>query len=92
MMLTKRQVGKLNKVMAMVQGLLDQAEARKKLNEKAARAAGGGRVKPKGTRRRAGEVAQMRADVLKKRKQGVPATELAKKYGVSTAYIYMIKS
>jgi len=29
--------------------------------------------------------------ILAKRAKGVPATKLAEKYGVSTAYIYMIK-
>ena len=37
------------------------------------------------------EAEKMRADILAKRAKGVPATKLAEKYGVSTAYIYMIK-
>ena len=76
--------------MTTVQDLLDQAEARKKLIVKSTKA-DGRRAETNGTRRRGTEVKMMRADVLKKRKQGVPATELARKYGVSTAYIYMIK-
>jgi hypothetical protein len=46
---------------------------------------------PKRRRRSAAEAAKMRADILAKRSKGVPATKLAEKYGVSTAYIYMIK-
>ncbi len=33
----------------------------------------------------------MRSDILAKRAKGVSALSLAKKYNVSTAYIYMIK-
>jgi predicted DNA-binding transcriptional regulator YafY len=33
----------------------------------------------------------MREDILAKRAKGVSAAKLAEKYGVSTAYIYMIK-
>jgi hypothetical protein len=33
----------------------------------------------------------MRADILAKRAKGIPAAKLAERYGVTTAYIYMIK-
>ena len=38
-----------------------------------------------------GRFAQTRKEVQAARKKGVPASVLAKKYGVSTAYIYMIE-
>ena len=41
--------------------------------------------------RSSADAEKMRADILAKRAKGVPATKLADKYGVTTAYIYMIK-
>lgn len=43
------------------------------------------------TRRTGAELDRMRSDVLAARAKGVSAAKLAEKYGVSTAYIYMIK-
>lgn len=37
------------------------------------------------------EPSQMRAAILAERAKGTSAAKLAAKYGVSTAYIYMIK-
>ena len=54
-------------------------------------ARGGARVGSKRRRRSAAEAEKMRADILAKRSKGVSAAKLAEKYGVSTAYIYMIK-
>lgn len=88
MALTKRQVSRLNKVIGMVQDFLKQAE------KQAAREA----AKPKpvrsgrrGSRRSSEDAAKMRDDILARRAKGVPVAKLAEKYGVSTAYIYMIK-
>lgn len=89
MSLTKRQIGKLNKIVAMAQSLLDSA------NEGSSRASSGSAAKRSGTavrrRRSSADAEKMRADILAKRAKGVSAASLAKKYGVSTAYIYMIK-
>ena len=89
MSLTKRQIGKLNKIAAMAQSLLDSAD------EGPSRAASGNSAKrgvsPGRKRRSSGDAEKMRADILAKRAKGVPAAQLAKKYGVSTAYVYMIK-
>ncbi|MFN4143789.1 hypothetical protein [Aestuariivirga sp.] len=84
MALSKRQVAYLNKIIATAQKMLDTAhleEAR----------TGGRNGAAKRRRRSAGEAAKMRADILAKRAKGVSAAKLAEKYGVSTAYIYMIK-
>lgn len=43
------------------------------------------------SRRSAAEAEKMRKDILAARAKGVAAAKLAEKYGVSTAYIYMIK-
>lgn len=81
MALSKRQIAYLNKIIATAQKMLDTAH----LEE--SRAGSG----PKRRRRSAAEAEKMRADILAKRAKGVAATKLAEKYGVSTAYIYMIK-
>ena len=44
----------------------------------------------KRTRRRGKELAQFRTMLRAERKRGVPVTELARKHGVTSAYIYMI--
>lgn len=85
MVLSKRQVSKLNKAIGLIEEVLRMS---------AADAASGKylmRNRPVRTRRTAVQAAKMRADILAKRAKGVPATALAEKYGVSTAYIYMIK-
>jgi IS5 family transposase len=82
MALSKRQIAYLNKIISTAQKFLATAEQEEK---KAAKS---------GTRRRrrsGAEAEKMRADILAKRAKGVPAAKLAEKYGVSTAYIYMIK-
>ena len=84
MSLSKRQIAYLNKIIATAQKILDTAH----LEEKSAIARGGA---PRRRRRSSAEAEKMRADILAKRSKGVPATKLAEKYGVSTAYIYMIK-
>ena len=94
MTLTKRQVSKLNKVLAMVQEILNQANneqkvaIRTKSRKRTARAGS----KPRTIRQTPAQAAKMRADILAKRAKGVSAAALAQKYGVSTAYIYMIKA
>ena len=89
MSLTKRQIGKLNKIVAMAQSLLDGAEdvsPRSDSSASSKRSSSSGRK-----RRSSADAEKMRADILTKRAKGVPAAALAKKYGVSTAYVYMIK-
>jgi hypothetical protein len=76
---SNRQVAYLNKIIATAQKLLAIAEAE------------GRSPGPKRRRRSSADAEKMRADVLAKRAKGVPAAKLAEKYGVSTAYIYMIK-
>lgn len=94
MTLTKRQVSKLNKVLAMVQEILNQANNEQKaaIKTKSRKKTTRAGSKPRMTRRTPAQAAKMRADILAKRAKGVSAASLAQKYGVSTAYIYMIKA
>jgi hypothetical protein len=89
MSLTKRQIGKLNKIVDMAQSLLDsdrQSSPKAASSNYSKRSSGPGRK-----RRSSADAEKMRADILAKRAKGVSAAVLAKKYGVSTAYVYMIK-
>jgi hypothetical protein len=86
MSLSKRQIAYLNKIVSTAQKMLATADLDEG-SSKSANSRGGSK-----RRRRSGaEAEKMRADILAKRAKGVPATKLAEKYGVSTAYIYMIK-
>ena len=89
MLLTKRQISKLNKVNAMLQQVLRDAERAQQQAAKNGMSANG--IDAGNGRRSAIEAKKMREDVLAKRAKGVSAASLADKYGVSTAYIYMIK-
>lgn len=80
MSLSVRQEKQLDQVVKLVQ----------KFREEAAKAPGS---KGKGGRKRrtSAETEKMRKDILAARAKGVSAAKLAEKYGVSSAYIYMIK-
>jgi nicotinic acid phosphoribosyltransferase len=83
MSLSKRQEQYLNKIAELVE----------KVKLEAAKAKNGSNGKVSATRRRrsAAEAEKMRGAILAARAKGVSAAKLADKYGVSTAYIYMIK-
>lgn len=53
--------------------------------------AGNGKSAPSRTRRSKKEVAALKKLLKAERKSGVPVAELAKKHGVSSAYIYMLR-
>jgi hypothetical protein len=83
MALSKRQIAYLNRIIITAQKMLDTAH----LEDSRAGLRGGVSRR----RRSSAEAEKMRADILAKRAKGVSAAKLAEKYGVSTAYIYMIK-
>lgn len=79
MSLSKRQDAYLKKIVGLVEKVRAEAEKASNLNVKVR------------TRRSRRDTEKMRKAVLAARAKGVSAAELAEKYGVSTAYIYMIK-
>lgn len=85
MTLSERQLSQLNKAIALVQDVLSAAKAEAKKPAKAQK------TKGRRYRRTAEDAAKLRKEVQVARKKGVPASLLAKKYGVSNAYIYMIE-
>jgi hypothetical protein len=88
-MSTKRQQRKLEKIIAMAQELLADLQKSASIKIRAPSHNGG---RPVRTRRTAEEARKMKADVLAALKAGKPATAIAKRYKVSTAYIYMLKT
>lgn len=85
MSLSKKQIAYLNKIVSTAQKMLATADL-EGTKQKGSKSSGRTRHRRSGV-----EAEKMRADILAKRAKGVPATKLAEKYGVSTAYIYMIK-
>jgi hypothetical protein len=83
MSLSKRQIAYLNRIITTAQKMLDTAHLEESRS--------GVRNGPRRRRRSSAEAEKMRSDILAKRAKGVSAAKLAEKYGVSTAYIYMIK-
>ena len=83
MSLTPRQERYLAKITRLVEAI--QTEAKKAEGKN-------GKADGKSRRRRSAEdAAKMRAAILAERAKGTSAAKLAAKYGVSTAYVYMIK-
>ena len=83
MFLTPRQERYLAKITQLVEAI--QTEAKKAEGKN-------GKADGKSRRRRSAEdAAKMRAAILAERAKGTSAAKLAAKYGVSAAYIYMIK-
>jgi transposase len=81
MALSKQQIDRLNKIIATARKLIDSAEAE----------GSNGTTGKTRTRRSSADAEKMKAQIRAARAKGVPATKLAEKCGVSTAYIYMIK-
>jgi len=80
-LLTKREINKLNKIIESLQEMLAKASS-----EPAAAKKSG----PTRTRRTGKELVAFRKMLKTERKAGASAAELAKKHGVSSAYIYQL--
>lgn len=84
MTLNERQLTQLNKAISIVQDILASAKSDAKLSSRRQKS------KTRRIRRSAADAAKLKKEVLAARKKGISAAALAQKYGVSTAYIYMI--
>ena len=82
MQLSKTQVTRLNRIIITAQRILETARLEQSAFHNGM---------PRRRRRASEDAAKMRADILAKRAKGSPAAKLAERYGVTTAYIYMIK-
>ena len=82
-MLTKREINKLNKIIESLQEIL--AKTSTETSGEAVKKSG-----PPRTRRTGKELAAFRKMLKAERRAGVSAADLAKKHGVSSAYIYQL--
>jgi len=80
--LTRAEISKLNRVIKLVERVLDD-DVR---SVKAGRANG---KKPR-IRRTGRDLIQFRRMLKAERKKGTPVSVIARKHGISTAYIYML--
>lgn len=85
MALYARDIAKLRRIITLAQTLIDEAPKAKR--GRPALPNGNGAAK-KRVRRTGKALVQFRKMLKAERKKGVSVTELARKYGVSTAYIY----
>ena len=81
MELSKRQIHRLNAIIETAKKIIATSEAH-------GAQASTGKMR---RRRSAADAEKMRAQIRTARAKGVPASKLAERYGVSTAYVYMIK-
>lgn len=91
-MLSKRQRSQLDKIIKQVEKIISQADAAEARSRKIGRQS---HLKSRGKstriRRSRTESNKMKREIKAARKRGVKVADLATKYGVSSAYIYMMK-
>jgi hypothetical protein len=79
--LSAQQLRKLNRIITLAQGLIED-------NKRARMLGLNGDAHKTRIRRTGKELVQFRRMLRDERKRGVPVTELVRKYGISSAYIY----
>lgn len=89
MALTKKEVNRLRRIIALAETMIAESEkprlGRPPLN-KVKRTGQGKRIRRSGK-----ELLAFRKRLMADRRRGVPVTELAEKHGISTAYIYSLR-
>lgn len=86
MALTNREISKLNRIVKLAEELAADGVTRSGQKNAVRRANG----KTPRTRRTGRELAQFRKMLKAERRKGVPVAALAKKHGISSAYIYLL--
>ena len=84
--LASREVVRLRRIIAQIERVIDDAE---KPTRKRNRSSARGRNE-KRERRTGAELVQFRRMLKAERKRGVPVTKLARKHGITAAYIYQM--
>ena len=87
MSFTVQDLSKLNRIIKLAEKLIENGSKRSAngRNGNAQRVNGSTRI-----RRTGRELAQFRKMLKAERKKGIPVAEMARKHGISTAYIYML--
>ena len=83
MSLNAQEVAKLRRIVSLAERLIGAGSKLQRNGEKH-------RAGQKRTRRSGKELVQFRKMLKAERKAGVPVGELARKHGISSAYIYML--
>ena len=81
--LSAQQLRKLDRIITLARQLVTEIK-------QAHRAERNGSAKKRRIRRSGQELVQFRRVLMLQRKKGVPVAELARKHGISSAYIYML--
>ncbi|MEN9707610.1 MAG: hypothetical protein RIQ68_18 [Pseudomonadota bacterium] len=88
MPLSAKDISQLRKLIAIAEKMIAENPAPKR--GRPARAAAEGSVRTKRLRRSGKELVAFRKMLLSERKKGTPVAELARKHGISAAYIYQL--
>ena len=91
MTLRAQQLSKLNRIIALAEQLIASSPPPKRGRPAKATGASLKRATGKRLRRTGKELSQFRKMLKSERKKGVPVAELARKNGISAAYIYMLE-
>ncbi len=84
MSLSSKEVAQLKKIVQLAGELLKKAGKTEKVKPTARR------VRPARSRRRGNELVAFREQLKAERKAGTPVAQIAKKHGISPAYIYQL--
>ncbi|HEY8580689.1 MAG TPA: hypothetical protein VIL72_12430 [Beijerinckiaceae bacterium] len=91
MKLTERELVVLKALAAACQKLVDEAEQPRRAMGGPSHGDGAAAARPR-IRRTGDELAEFRRLLIEERDRGVPAADIARKYGVSRSYIYNLKA
>ena len=83
MALNSHDISKLNRIIALAEKLIANGS-------KSSRGTGGSKKPGRRIRRTGKQLVQFRQMLKAERKKGVPVAQLARKHGISSAYIYML--
>lgn len=83
MTLNSHDIAKLHRIITIAEKLIAKGSKQSPNN-------GASKKTGKRIRRTGGELVQFRRMLKAQRKKGVPVAELARKHGISSAYIYML--
>lgn len=92
MALQAREISKLRRIIALAERLIDESPKPKRGRPPLSNGngSGNGRAKGKRIRRTGKDLVQFRKMLKAERKKGVAVAELARKHGISPAYIYLL--
>jgi hypothetical protein len=85
-----KEISKLRRVIALVETLIDESPKPRRGRPALSNGSGKKRANGKRTRRTGKDLVRFRKMLKAERKRGVSVAELARKHGISPAYIYLL--